>query len=49
MCVPFNLKLVTAEGSFQDTFITSSVENVNYLCMEDVEGMETDLMMSVAV
>ena len=49
MCVPFNLMLVPAEAPFQDTFITSSLENVSYLCMEDVEGMETDLMMSVAV
>ena len=49
MCAHFNLKLVTAEAPFQDTFITSLLENVSSLYMEDVEGMEIDLMMSVAV
>ena len=44
MCVPFNLNLVTAEDPFEGTFITSSLEDVNSLCMEDVEGMETDLV-----
>ena len=49
MCVPFNLKLVTAEALFQDTIITSLLESVSYLCMEDVEGTETDLVMLVVV
>ena len=49
MCVSFNLILVTAEVPFQDIFITSLLENVSSLYMEDVEGMETDLMISVAV
>ena len=49
MYVTFNLKLVTAKALFQDTFITSLLENVSCLCMEDVEEMEIDFMMSVAV
>ena len=49
MYAPSNLKLVTAEVPFQDTFIICSLEDVSYLYMEDVEGTETDLVMSVAV
>ena len=49
MYVPSNLKLATAEAPFQDIFITSLLENVSSLYMEDVEGTETDLVMSVTV
>ena len=49
MCVLYNLKLATAEAPFQDIFITSLLENVSCLYMEDVEGMVTDLVMSITV
>ena len=49
MCVPFNLKLVTAEAPSRDTTTTRILGNVKNLFMEDVVVMGTDLMTSVAV
>ena len=49
MCVNFNLRLATAEAIFQDTSTIRPLDNVNHSYMGDVEGMETDSLMSVAV
>lgn len=49
MCVHFNPKLVIAGASFQNTSITKLLDNVNCLYMGDVEGMEIDSMMLLAV
>ena len=49
MCVTFNLKLVTAEVPFRDITTISLLGDVNYLFMEDVVVMGTDLMMSKLV
>ena len=49
MCVHFNLMLVNAEAPFQVSTITSLLGSVSYLHMEDVVGMEIDLVIPVAV
>ena len=49
MCAHFNLILVTVEAPFEDIITTCLLERVTSLYMEDAEGMETDLIMSVAV